>query len=181
LSESDKNVRSRLERFLAGDLSLEDFESWLYANAESVEGTLGSALGFELLSFDFRGKYANHELKQLIDRIYASLYPNELPVDHARRVAAEYLQGTRDLHSTMRILASIRFDAPEGWIPDEVVYIDSELDNIPAPEQEPHWLRAAWTRLMSQKAPLMNEYARVAREVCADLLVKPAMSQKREA
>ena len=174
-------MRSHLERFRSGDLTLETLESWLYANSASVQEALGPAIGLKLLEFDFRDKYASHELMKLIDRVYAERYPGELPIDQARRVATEYLNGARNLHSAMRVLASIRFDAPDDWIPDEIVYIDSELDNIPAPEQEPRWEPAIWSTLMSNSSPLMAEYERVAREVCTGLLTKPPMSRKREA
>lgn len=53
-------------RFLNGEISLEDFEQWIYATPE-LETYLGEATYFEFAAFDFRQSGAKYELGKLIE------------------------------------------------------------------------------------------------------------------
>ena len=170
-----------LERFLNGDLSVADFEAWLYLHPEAVEATVGPEIGLAFLSIDYRGAHPVHEAKKLIERAYELHRPGEVSRDYARRVCTEFLDGDRDLRSTAKVLSALRFEGPEGWIPDEFVYIDSELDDIPAPRERFRWDQTAWKRLMGLKAPVLTEYDRAARVAALSLLERLADSRAREA
>jgi hypothetical protein len=165
-----ETVWSCLERFLHGDLSVADFEGWLYLHPETVETAVGPEIGLALLSIDYRGAHPVHEAKKLIERAYELHRTGEVSRDYARRVATEFLEGDRDLWSATRVLSTLRFEGPEGWIPDEFVYIDSELDDIPAPGERFRWDQTAWKRLMGLNTPVVADYERAARVAALSLL-----------
>ena len=166
---STDEIWSNLEQFVSGDLPIATFEAWLYANEADLRQVLGP-IGDALIELDFRGAHPVHEAKTLVARAYDALRPGELPRAQAIRVLREFLDGRRDVWSVSRTLAALRFDLPDGTIPDEFVYIDSELDLIPHPSQEPHWSPAVWQRLRDEKAPILAEYQRAAGVVGKELL-----------
>jgi hypothetical protein len=179
MARTDK-IWSHLEQFLNGDLSIETFEAWLYENEADVSRVLGP-IGHALIELDFRGAHPVHETKKLVAQAYDAFRPGELPRDYAIRVLREFLDGRRDVWSVSRTLAAIRFDLPEGTIPDEFVYIDSELDLIPHPSQERKWSSVMWQRLQEEKAPILAEYQRAARVVGTELLQRLTSSDGRTA
>jgi hypothetical protein len=166
---STDDIWSHLEQFLNGDLSIATFEAWLYANEADITQLLGP-IGHALIELDFRGAHPVHEAKKLVAQAYDSFRPGELPREQVIRVLREFLDGRRDVWSVSRTLATLRFDLPEGMISDEFVYIDSELDLIPHPTQEPNWSSAVWQRLRGEKAPILAEYQRAARAAGMELL-----------
>jgi hypothetical protein len=173
-------VWSHLERFLHGDLPVAAFEAWLYSQSHAVEETIGPEISLSLLSLNYNGPHADHEARKSIEEAYQVYRPGEMARDRARRVATEFLDGGRDLWSTARILSSLRFEGLEACIPDEFVYIDSELDDIPPPEQRFRWDQAAWKRVRGLEAPVLAEYERAARLASVSLL-KRLESGAREA
>jgi hypothetical protein len=159
------------ERFDANELPLTELEAWLYANADLLERVLGKDQALDLLSKDFRAKHARHAVLTFVTAAYDAHRPDQLRIDCAIRVLEEFLGGERDIWRTSRTLAALRFEGPdESWIPDEFVYIDSELDLIPAPDQRHHWEPVALEELMREKEPILAEYIRAAQEVGRDLL-----------
>ena len=174
------DIGSHLEQFLNGDLAIATFEAWLYANEADITQLLGS-IGHAPIELDFRGAHPVHEAKKLVAQAHDSFRPGKLPRDHAIRVLNEFLGGRRDVWSVSRILAALRFDLPEGLIPDEFVHIDSELDLIPQPSQEPNWSSAVWQRLQGEKAPTLAEYQRATRSVGTELLQRLTSSDWRTA
>ncbi len=61
-----------LWRFVRGDMTAADFETWLYAQ-DDLERHLGSALYMELISFDYRDQ---RELFVLRQKLAAFLRPD---------------------------------------------------------------------------------------------------------
>jgi hypothetical protein len=131
-----------------------------------VLGPIGTAL----IELDCRGAHPLHEAKQLVAQAFDSLKPSGPAREQALRVVREFLAGERELWSVSRTSAVLRFDLPEGVIPDDFVDIDSELDQIPPPNQESRWAAVEWRKLRKEKAAILAEYQRAAREAATELL-----------
>ena len=171
MSDAPNACWTSLEAAHTGDLPLDAFEAWVYRTLE-LEPLLGADLHLELLAFDFRQPHARHELRKLIERIYAAHRPGALLTDHARRVATEYLEGRRDLRSTCRTFAILWAEGHDDWVPSEFVYIDSELDDVPAPDQWPQWQPAALRRLLARWQPTLRAFEESARAGCEAVLAR---------
>jgi hypothetical protein len=63
---SNEEMETYYFRFLNGEISLEDFEQWLYATPE-LETYLGETAYFELVSFNFHQPAVKYELFKLLD------------------------------------------------------------------------------------------------------------------
>jgi hypothetical protein len=166
-----RDVWWHLEAAHAGDTPLPVFEQWVYESA-LAQRVLGPDAYFALAALDYRGRFAVHDTRALIERLYAERRPGALPIDRARRVAREFLDGHRDLWSTSATLATIWRTDGEEWVPIEFVGIDSELDSIPPPGARAVWDAGALAaRLKDADAWLQWAHA-TAGEAAAQMLAR---------
>lgn len=160
-----------LEAAHSGDLPLFDFEEWTY-RTPALEALLGPDLYLELIAFDFGQRDARHELRKLIERIYAAHRPGLLLGDHARRVATEYIEGRRDLWRTTSAFANLWSAGHDDWVPDAFIAIDSELDAVPAPRFRGDWDPVALRRLLAEWRPTLERFEESVRDACRTVLAR---------
>lgn len=153
-----------------GLVALKLFEQWIYT-APELEGTVGHGHYLALVSFAFNQPHAGHELTRVIDRLYEDRRPSCLRRDAALWITRAFLDGRSDLARTARILVGFR-NSGENWVPDEFVYIDSELDEIPAPSEYHNWDQPALAARLAESKPRLVEFERAAREVAREMLSK---------
>jgi hypothetical protein len=104
-----------------------------------------------------------------VERAYAERRPGELVYDMARRVAEEFLAGGRDLWQTTAPFALLVMKGHE-WVPWDFVYIDSELDSIPAPQVRADWDPAALRRVLSEAEATLASYEKTVRDALESVL-----------
>jgi hypothetical protein len=153
-----------------GLVEVQLFEQWIYT-APELEGAVGHDHYLALVSFAFNQPHAGHELTRVIDRLYEDRRPSCLRRDAALWITRAFLGGRSDLATTARTLVGFR-NSGENWVPDEFVYIDSELDEIPAAAEYPNWDEQALAAKLAELQPRLVEFERAAREVARDMLSK---------
>ena len=153
-----------------GLVELRTFEQWLYT-VQELEAAIGQDQYLALVSFEFDQPHAQHELTRVIDRLYEEVRPSQLRRDAATAIARAFLDGRGDLITTARMLTRFRNDG-ESWVPDEFVYIDSELDDLPMPAEYPNWDQQALAARLAKWQPRLAEFERAAREVSREMLLK---------
>lgn len=164
----DETVWSELDRFLDGELSLEEFEKWVYDNP-GIERALGSSRYLDLVSFEFDQRHALHDLSSLVASIYDEARPGLLARDRARRLARGLLDGGIDLAAAVRGLATLHNDGNE-WIPIVFVGIDSELDEVPQESQYPLWEPNALQARLRELQPFIEQWRETACSAARELL-----------
>jgi hypothetical protein len=169
VNAAERDIWTHLEAVHAGDLALAAFEQWLYATP-GVETALGADAWLALVSLDYDGRFAAHEVRTLVERLYAQRRPGALPADQARRVAREFLADDRDLWSTCATLARLWSQGGEDWVPIDFVGLDSELDAIPAPGIRTRWEPAALQARLSSHASWLEGAHEAAREAARRML-----------
>ena len=63
-----KHIRKTFYDLVMGDLPLDSFEQWLYESHEEIEHLINPNDYLDLISFNFRKKYAAHDLNRLIEK-----------------------------------------------------------------------------------------------------------------
>jgi len=169
MNATERTLWEHLEAVHAGALELPSFEQWLYATPE-VQTALGPDAWHALAAFDYHGRFAVHELRSLVERLYEEQRPGALPADRARRIANEFLTGSRDLWATCAALARLWGEGHQAWVPREFVGLDSDLEAIPAPAVRDLWDPVALRRLLEQHAPWLERAHREARGAAIQLL-----------
>lgn len=169
MTRVDDDAWRQLESVHTGDLAVEAFEQWVYAQ-EGLRALLGPALALEFLAFDYRQADARHELRKLVERAYMPRGRKQLEYDMMRRVATEFLAGERDVWRTTAPFARLIATGEYGWIPLDFLYIDSELDAFPAPAVRSMWKPAALAKLLKKNAALLAGYELAVRHAVAALL-----------
>jgi|GEM_PF-1969499 len=163
------DVFATLDRLLAGEMALDDFEAWVYATS-AIEAELGTRAYMELLAFDYRGRHALHEADGLVGAIYERLRPGMLVRDRAHRLACGLLLDTIPLPVAVDGLARLYYRGHE-WIPTLFVGISSEFDDLPDPALYPLWepgaLAAHLERWETTRQHLAAAAADAARELIA--------------
>jgi hypothetical protein len=69
MDTTERAVWDQLEALHSGDLTLEAFEQWLYSSKDGETG-LGSDAWLEFISRDYRDRYALHDTRKQIERLY---------------------------------------------------------------------------------------------------------------
>jgi hypothetical protein len=158
------DVLATLDRLLTGELSLGDFEAWVYSTP-AIEAELGAGAYVELLAFDYRGPHALQDTSACVTAIYERLRPGMLVRDRAHRLACGLVQGTIPLATAVDGLANLYYHG-EDWIPTAFVGISSDLDDVVDPAQHPLWEPAALAARREWWEILQERYAADATE-CA--------------
>jgi hypothetical protein len=134
---SAADVFDTLDRLLAGEIPLADFEAWLYSTP-AIEAGLGAGAYLELLAFDYRRPHALQDATTCVGAIYERFRPGMLVRDRAHRLACGLLLGTIPLPAAVHGLANLYYDG-QDWIPTVFVGLSSELDDVVDPAEYPQW------------------------------------------
>ena len=171
MDPTESTVWEHLAAIHSGVLSLPAFEQWLYGTPE-VETVLGPDTWLDLVSLDFRGRHATHEVRSFVERLYDTRRPGALPADEARVVARAFLAGSADLWVACRRLAALWYLGHHAWVPLDFVGLDSELDAIPAPSTRSLWEPSALARVLEHYRPWLEDAHRVARVAAVEMLTR---------
>ena len=167
---SKQEIWEQLASVRYGLVELRTFEQWIYT-VQELEAAVGQDHYLALVSFVFNQPHAQHELTRVIDRLYEDVRPSHLRRDAATAMARAFLSGRRDLATTARMLTRFRNDG-ECWVPDEFVYIDSELDDLPTPAEYQNWDQQVLAATLAEWQPRLAEFERAAREASREMLLK---------
>jgi hypothetical protein len=167
---SRQEIWEQLASVRYGLVELRTFEQWIYTVRE-LETAVGQDHYLALVSFVFNQPHAQHELTRVIDRLYEDRRPSHLRRDAATGMVRAFLDGRGDLVTTARMLTRFRNDG-ESWVPDEFVYIDSELDDLPMPAEYPNYDQQALAARLAEWQPRLAEFERAARVVSREMLLK---------
>jgi hypothetical protein len=125
------------DRFLAGELPLDEFEAFVYRTA-ALEDVLSPSEYLALIELDYRAPHALHEAVKIVEAAYEAHRPGLLARDRAERVARGMLAGEINIAAGTRALARLYHEDNE-WIPIAFVGIASELDDAPSPRTYERW------------------------------------------
>lgn len=155
-----------LERFLADEVPVGEFEAGIYASP-GFEAELPAGGYLDLLAFDYRQPHADLALATLARALYDQGRPGFLPRDRAYRYACALLDGELPLPQAVHGLANLWYTGYE-WAWAEFMGISSEFDDYPDPAQHPLWEPSALAKYLEgwrDRKPILEASARaLARE-----------------
>jgi len=129
------DVWREFDRFLANEVPLADFASWVQQSRE-LEHLISPSEYQALIELDERAPHAVREAAKLATAIYEAHRPGLLARDRAERLARGMLAGEINIAAGSRAIARLYHD-DNGWIPLAFVGIASELDHLPTPREFP--------------------------------------------
>lgn len=123
------------DRFLAGELPLEELLEWV-AGTPALADVLAPAELGQLRALDPAAPGAFRDATARVAAIYDAHRPGRLDRDRAERIAEGMLAGEIDPAAGTRALARLRAEGAE-WIPDAFTGLAAALDDLPAPSADP--------------------------------------------
>ena len=123
------------DRFLAGELPLEELLEWI-AGTPALADLLAPAELERLRTIDPAAPGAFRDATGHVTVIYEAHRPGRLDRDRAERIAEGMLAGEIDPAAGTRALARLRAHGAE-WIPDAFTGLAAALDDLPAPSDDP--------------------------------------------
>lgn len=123
------------DRFLAGELPLEDLAAWV-AQTPALADVLAPEEHRRLGLIDPAAPDAFRAATAWVAAIYEAHRPGRLDRDRAERIARAMLAGEIDAAAGTRALARLRADGAE-WIPEAFTGLAAALDDLPPPSADP--------------------------------------------
>ncbi len=123
------------DRFLAGELPLEELVDWVVATPALADLLAPEELR-RLHLIDPTAREAFRDATALVAAIYETHRPGHLARDRAERIARGMLAGEIDSAAGTRALARLREEGAE-WIPDAFTGLAAALDDLPEPSADP--------------------------------------------
>jgi hypothetical protein len=124
-----------LDRFLAGELPLEDLVEWITATPALADLLAPEELR-RLRAIDPAARDAFRAASASVAAIYEAHRPGRLERDRAERIARDMLSGEIDAAAGTRALARLRADGA-AWIPEAFTGLAAALDELPPPSADP--------------------------------------------
>jgi hypothetical protein len=165
----DADTWQTLDRFLAGEVSLTEFEQWVYVSTQ-LEMRVGPERHLAFLSLDYRAKHGLHEADKLVEETYSAFRPGLLERDRARRITTAFLAGTLDVVSACRALALLHYEGAE-WVPVVLTGIDSELATVPRAADYAQWEPGALAAKLADARAAVDFYRPHAIAAAREVLV----------
>lgn len=82
-------------KVIKGEFTITEFEEWLYsADEDIINASFGENFYFELISINYRNKYAYNELEKII---YSKITFNKFEEMTLRFLLNNLINGTRDM------------------------------------------------------------------------------------
>ena len=128
-------VWSTFDRFLAGELPLEDLVAWITATP-ALADVLGPEQHRRLGLIDPAAPQAFRDAAASVTAIYETHRPGRIVRDRAERIASDMLAGAIDAAAGTRALARLRADGAD-WIPEAFTGLAAALDDLPPPSADP--------------------------------------------
>lgn len=123
------------DRFLAGELPLEELLDWVAGTPALADLLAPEELG-RLRGIDPTGRTAFGDATASVTAIYETHRRGRLDRDRAERIASDMLAGTIDPAAGTRALARLRNQGAE-WIPEAFTGLTAALDDLPQPSADP--------------------------------------------
>ena len=161
-----KDLRVRFARALLGELELDNFEKWIYANSE-LEKYLDPNTYLELIASDFSSEDGRRHARELIGSILKP-DPQLIGRQEVQQLLRGMLNGSIDLLTGVRELSRLHSGGLD-FIPVIFVGFDSETDSIPAPDKYHLWDQDA---LKEKLKELNDRYREIIIDECRALLSK---------
>jgi len=128
-------VWQTFDRFLAGELPLEDLTAWV-ARTPALADVLAPEELRRLRLIDPAGRQAFRDATAWVTAIYEAHRPGRLDRDRAERIARDMIAGEIDPAAGTRALARLREQGAE-WIPAAFTGLAAALDDLPEPSADP--------------------------------------------
>lgn len=128
-------VWQTFDRFLAGELPLEDLAAWV-AGTPALADVLAPEELRGLRRIDPAGPDAFRGATAWVTTIYEAHRPGRLARDRAERIARDMVAGEIDAAAGTRALARLREQGAE-WIPEAFTGLAAALDDLPPPSADP--------------------------------------------
>jgi hypothetical protein len=161
-------VLQHFAQLMAYDLSLAEFEQWVYSSPY-IADVIGYDQYFQLLDVEYRLPSALDEVRRLITQLADQFFPDELEREQVRLVLCAFVQGALNVFNACAELAWRRSHGAE-WIPIIFVGIDSELDSAPDPAQYHRWEAAALAARLAEVEQWVTGYHALALAEARSLL-----------
>lgn len=126
------DIKIHFRKFYFGDISVDSFTEWLYANAE-LENVIGYDHWYALLEFDYRKRDDIDLAKKLVKQLYEAQKPDLLIIEHAKSIAENVLDNSLGLHDGCRKLAQLLYkDYPRAEKYIDLVFTgyEDELERL---------------------------------------------------
>jgi len=128
-------TREFLFEFLDDEVTVDNFEQWIYKNKE-LEAS-HRTLYQDLILFDYRDKDARQGIKNKLGPYIDS---KEFNIWRTKRLLDRIIEDKIDLVLGTRKLRELYFDTGENFIPPTLgIGYESELDDLPTPDEYHMW------------------------------------------
>jgi hypothetical protein len=128
-------VWSTFDRFLGGELPLEEFVDWIAGTPALADLLAPDELRrLQLIAPTAPGAF--RDATAAVAAIYEAHRPGRLARDRGERIARDMLEGTIDPAAGTRALARLREQGAD-WIPEAFTGLAAALDDLPPPSPDP--------------------------------------------
>ncbi len=138
-------------RFLAGELSIQDFEQWIYATSE-LEEFLDKDAYYSLLSFDFRLPRISHEVSKFI---YENIDTGRFHTWNIKRLLNILLNDSQDAVEVFEKLYSMYWNRYD-FLHEITIQYAAGIDDIPKLKEKDFWEEKAF----AVRRNALNEFVR---------------------
>lgn len=144
------------------DITVQDFEKWIYANSDQLQAGLESDLYFDLISFNYNQK---DSLKLLQDKLKPHIDKYRFDIWRIKSVLTAIIENRIDLVLATRKLSTLYFETGENLIPVTLgIGCESEIGDFPTPNQYHLWNKDTLTKLIDTKEAYRNSITKDAKK-----------------
>ncbi|MBD3362703.1 hypothetical protein GF362_03220 [Candidatus Dojkabacteria bacterium] len=136
-----QNIWGNFNKLINSDISIKDFEEWIYTD-KTIEKIIGKDNYVTLVSMNYTKSDSKEKVQKYLVELFESLEPELYDKYRVYNILKGMLDGQKDLVSGCRRLVQLRKRGLE-FIPKIFVGFDSELDDVPLPEQYSQWNKNA--------------------------------------
>ncbi|WP_207534873.1 hypothetical protein [Desertivirga arenae] len=124
-------------KLLNRDLSLSEFETWIYKHEAILESELPAEQYFTLISFNYNQRDARAELQTVIE---SYINTEEFNIWRTKELLSRIVNEQIDLVLATRRLRAPYYEMAEKYLPEKLaIGYESVLDDIPIPEEYHQW------------------------------------------
>jgi len=148
-------------QFLNGELSIIDFEQWIYKSSVLLEQELSPDFHFELISFDYNQKDSHFLLAQ---KLKVQIDANEYNIWRTKKLLVQILDDKIDLVLASRKLRELYYDTGEKFIPLTLgIGYESVFDHLPIPDEYDFWDRESLKETLKTVTAYKDDFIRDAK------------------
>ena len=124
-------------QLLDDEITVKDFEQWVYQYSVNLEKELQADLHHDLISFNYNQKDSFTRLK---DKIFSLVDNEEFNIWRTKKLLVDIIENKNDLVLATRKLRKLYFDTGENFIPITLgIGYESLLDDVPIPSEYKQW------------------------------------------